>query len=133
MPAPDGPQWLQLYRGLAHASPDTLDKSGVGRHWSSNRWVAESFGTDGLADDEPSMVIGALVHKKHIIPENTEEWSKEAERFGAIGSDSPESEFTVRRGAPIHITSITHYPNSTDESVMFRHQMGLKDLRKYRA
>lgn len=133
MPKPTGEQWVQLYRGIAHVNPDTLDTRGLGRHWSTNKWVAESFGTDGLGEDDPSMVIGALVHKKHIIPEDTEEWSNEAERYGSFGHDSPESEHTVKRGAPVHITSITHYPNSTDAHTTLRHEMSMKDLRKYRA
>lgn len=133
MPKPNGPQFIQLYRGLAGVSPETLDKGSLGRHWSSNRWVAESFGTDAMEEGEPATVIGALVHKRHIIPEGTEEWDNEAGRYGAEGEDSPESEYTVRRGAPVHITSITHYKDADDHEMRFRQDMNLKELRKYRA
>lgn len=133
MPRPTGQQFIQLYRGLAGVSPETLDKGRLGRHWSSNQWVAESFGTDGLGDDEPSMVIGALVHKRHIIPEGTEEWDEEAGRYDAYGEDSPESEYTVRPGAPVHITGITHYPDANREENTWRSDLPLSELRKYRA
>jgi len=133
MPRPTGEQFIQLYRGLAYTSPENMDTRRLGRHWSSNRWVAEAFGNDDIPKNTSSVVIGALVHKRHIIPEGTEEWSNEAERYGAEGADSPESEYTVRKGAPVHITSITHYPNSTDEEHTFRKDMSLRELRKYRA
>jgi len=133
MPLPDGDQFIQLYRGLAYTSPETMDKGNLGRHWSANRWVARSFGTDGLEGDDSSVVIGALVHRKNIIPEETDEWWDEAGSYGAEGEDSPESEFTVRPGSRVHITSITHYPDHKTEKNTWRSDMSLSELRKYRA
>ena len=133
MPTPDGPQWVNVYRGLAYTDPEKLDKGGLGRHWSTNRWVAESFATDGLEDTDSSVVLEAKVHKKNIIPEGTEEWDNEAGRYGAEGQASPEREHTVRRGAPVHIMSVTHYFDNTKSETKHRKDMSFGELRKYRA
>ena len=130
MTIPDGPQWVQLYRGLI-ARPETLDKGNLGKHWSTNDRVALSFATDWGSDDlGSSMVIGALVHPRHIMQEGTEEWDNEN---GDYESTAAEAEKTIRKNVPMHITSITHYPNDTDEEVTWRDQMSFHELRKYRS
>ena len=130
MTIPDGPQWVQLYRGLI-ARPETLDKGNLGKHWSTNDRVALSFATDWGSDDlGSSMVIGALVHPRHIMQEGTEEWDNENGDYEATAA---EAEKTIRKNVPMHITSITHYPNDTDEEVTWRDQMSFHELRKYRS
>lgn len=132
MPTPKGPQFVQLYRGIYGVTPSTMRRGALGRHWSTNPKVAESFAYDE-GDDKPSVVIGALVNKKHVIPEDTDEWSSEAEMGGASGYDSPENEMTVRPGARVHVTSIIHYPDNQSEEATYRKDMSLKELRKFRA
>lgn len=127
-----GNQFIEVFRGFAGVSPDQLDAGRLGRHWSTNRAVAESFANDAVGPDEPSTVVSALVRAKHVIPHDTEEWDTEAGRYGADYGDV-EGERTLRPGSRVHVTGITHYPNATGEEHTFRDQMSLKDLRKYRA
>lgn len=127
-----GKQFIEVFRGFAGVSPNQLDAGRLGRHWSTNRAVAESFANDAVGPDESSTVVSALVRAKHVIPHDTEEWDTEAGRYGADYGDV-EGERTIRPGSRVHVTGITHYPNATEEEHTFRDQMSLKDLRKYRA
>jgi hypothetical protein len=126
-------QFYEVFRGFSGVSPETLDKGSLGRHWTTNKRVAESFANDTADPDEPTTIVSALVRGKHIIPTGTEEWHNEAGLYGAE-EDSVESEMTVRPGARVHVTGITHYPNATDsERYTPRSAMSFGELRKFRA
>lgn len=126
-------QFTEVYRGFSGVSPETLDTGRLGRHWTTNKQVAESFANDTTPEDEPSTVVVAHVRNKHIIPRDTEEWSNEAENYGALWEDA-EREVTVRPGSRMHVMAIYHYPdaNSPEESTR-RGDMSFGQLRKYRA
>jgi len=129
-----GNQFTEVYRGFSGVSPDTLNTGRLGRHWTTNKRVAESFANDTTPEDEPSTVVVAHVRNKHIIPTGTEEWSNEAEKYGAEDWDSPESELTIRPGSRMHVMSIDHSPDATSQVESIRREdMSFGQLRKYRA
>lgn len=136
MPRPNGPQFIQLYRGLQEATPETLDKHRMGPHWTTDYDVARDFaGVDW--EGSPGTIVGAKVHRRHIIEEGSQEWENVKDRWGVIGSDDPrgryESERTVRPGAMIHVTEITHFPEEGESRTVKRQDMKLGELRKFRA
>ena len=131
-----GNQFVEVFRGLYGVSPETLDKENLGRHWSTNPYVAKSFASDwgdGSDDPTPSVLISGVVRQKNIIPYGTEEWDNEAGDYG-VDIDGFEAEQTIRPGSRVHVTGITHYPDDTSEKQhISRDQMSFKELRKYRA
>lgn len=136
MPRPTGQQFIQLYRGLEGVSPETLDVHRMGPHWTTDPSVAYRFsGTD--YEDTEGTVVGALVHKRHIIPVDTPEHDEAMSRWGVADPDEPlgrlEKEHTVRSGAPLHITEITHIPEDYNMVTRERKDMSLRELRRFRA
>lgn len=136
MPTPTGPQFIQLYRGLEGVSPETLDTHQMGSHWTTDRDVARNFsGADW--EGTQGTIVSAKVHKRHIIPEGTEEHDSAMSRTGVMPSDEPwgryEKEHTVRSGAPLHITEIQHLPEEGGSMTTERKDMSIKDLRRFRA
>lgn len=131
-----GKQFVQLYRGLEGITPSTLDAHQMGPHWTTDYDVARNFaGVDW--EDTEGTIVGAKVHKKHIIPVGSQEHDNIKDRWGIADSDEPlgrlEKEHTVRSGAPIHITEITHIPNEGSSKVTDRSSMSVSQLRKFRA
>ena len=135
MPKPTGQQFVQLYRGLEQASPDTLDAHQMGPHWTTDYGVARTFA--GWDSGVGGTVVGALVHKRHIIPEGTPEHDDAKYKWAVSGSDeawgSWEKEHTVRPGSPIHVTEIKHVPEEGGSTTIERKDIPLGRLRKFRA
>ena len=126
-------QFIEVYRGFANVSPDTLDTGRLGRHWTTNRAVAESFANDSSEPHEPTTVVSALVRGKNVIPYGTEEWSNEAGDFGA-DEGGVESEVTVRPGSLVHVMGMYHSPNADAPTERIdRESMTFGQLRKFRA
>ena len=126
-------QFIEVYRGFANVSPDTLDTGQLGRHWTTNRMVAESFANDSSEPHEPTTVVTALVRGKNVIQPGTEEWDREAGRFGADWN-GVESEVTVRPGSLVHVMDIEHSPNADAPTERIdRQSMTFGQLRKFRA
>ena len=136
MPKPTGPQFVQLYRGLEGVTPETLDVHQMGPHWTTDPGVAYHFSGTNYEDTEGT-VVGALVHKRHIIPVGSQEHDNIRDRWGIADADEPlgrvEKEHTVRLGAPLHVTEITHIPEDYNVTTTHRKDMSLSDLRKFRA
>lgn len=126
-------QFIEVYRGFANVSPETLNTGRLGRHWTTNRSVAESFANDAAGPDEPTTVVSALVRGKNVIEPNTEEWDREAGDFGA-DADGVESEVTVRPGSLVHVMGMYHSPNADAPTERIdRQSMTFGQLRKFKA
>lgn len=132
MSAPTGKQWIRLYRGLAGTPPEEINTKRLGTHWTPDFETAkvwtdpEKYGVSAPQDqgdgtwrgiydkDTPGTIVSALVHKRHIVPEDSDEWedvtsqSAHGYSFGLEG----EKELTVRPKATVHITGIQTYDPS---------------------
>ena len=132
MPAPNGPQWVEVHRGFWDTHPDDVYKPALGRHWTTDRGIAAGFAENGI-DDDNSTIISAVVHPRHIIKKGTPEWDKEA---GAYDVDDVygESEITIRPGAIVHPTGLIHL-RSGNQSTRYinRKDIPTKELRQFRA
>ena len=127
-------QFVEVYRGFAGVSPETLDTGALGRHWSTSKRVAESFAHDWLGPEDSSMVINAFVHKRHIIgDDDPEEWEREVQNYGAFGHGGGEQEYTIRPGAPIHVMGISHWPNEDKEVFTHRKDIPYRQRMSFRA
>lgn len=118
-------QFLTLYRGLHGVSPEEVERTNLGSHWTVDHNVAVSFATGdylGVTDesgepnfDDPSpsagTVIRAKVHKRHIVDPNSPE-GEEWQDMGVTGPDHYEQERTVRPNAIVHVEDLFHV---TDE------------------
>ena len=134
MPAPDGNQWIRLYRGLAGVADDNIQTNRLGVHWTpdyetAKQWTdPEKYGHSAPGDfgdgtwrgiydeNSPGTIVSALIHKRHIIPENSPEWedvtSQSAHGY-SLGFEK-EKELTIRPKSPVHITSIQKFnPDGT--------------------
>ena len=138
MPAPTGDQWVRLYRGLQGVTHDTFNPRETGVHWTDDRAIA-GYASGGAyrptgsepVDERHGMVIEALVHKKHIIPRDSDEWKDIA---GSLKVDDfkYEREYTLRRGAPVEVQSIedSHPDDKRVRDPLYRDQLpGLKRIR----
>ena len=130
-------RFVTLYRGLGGVSPDTVDVHQLGMHWTPNYDVASNYANVDIEGDEGTL-IEAKIHKRHIIPENSEEWEKAAGRSGVFSKDeagwgSWEQEHTIRSGAPVHVTQMTHFPLAGGSRDIARKDIPFSQLRKYRA
>jgi len=94
-----GPQFQTLYRGLT-VTPDQVDLSRLGTHWTTDRSVAEDFATfdqDGNAG--PGTVITAAVHRRHFT-----DWRSSKDAFNP--AIHREREVPLRPGAIVHLRSV---------------------------
>lgn len=125
-------QFVTVYRGLRHESPEHLNTSYLGSHWTSDVGVARTFAANpggSFINPKPireGVVIKGRVHPDSIVKPHTSEWyrmggirpgSEEEENYMAgneIGNhvilppDSTEKEVTVRRGSKVKIAGMTH-------------------------
>ena len=126
-------QFIEVYRGFANVSPDTLNPRQLGRHWTTNRNVAESFANDAAGPDEPTTIVRAMVRGKNVIEPGTEEWDREAGDYGADWN-GVESEVTVRPGSLVHVMGMEHSPHADAPTERIdRKSMTFGQLRKFRA
>lgn len=130
-------QFIEVYRGFVNASPETLNPRQLGRHWTTDKGVAESFAhTDpNRLPNEPTTVVSALVRGKNVIERGTEEWHREAYLHGASPDpNGGESEVTVRPGSLVHVMGMEHSPHADAPTERIdRKSMTFGQLRKFRA
>lgn len=129
MPKPTGDQWVRLYRGFAGTTAEEVSTRRLGVHWTPDFDTAKIW-TDpekhgvgappdqgdgtwrGIYDKDTSgTIVSALVHKRHIIPEDSEEWEDVTSRSThgySLGFEG-EKELTVRPKATVHITGMQTY------------------------
>lgn len=124
MPAPNGKQWIRLYRGLFDATPKSVDTKQLGVHWTPDVNVAYNFATnrnaegdsywteDEIGDGPRGTVVEALVHRRHVIDPNSEEGHSWLMGGDIFGPEHPEQERTIRPGGTIHIQKM----HNIDES-----------------
>ena len=94
-----GPQFQTLYRGLT-VTPEQVDMSQVGTHWTPDRSVAEDFATfDTEGNPGPGTVITAKVHQRHVV-----DWRSSKDAFDP--SVHREREVPLRKGALLHIQDV---------------------------
>lgn len=128
MPAPDGPQFQTVYRGLHNVHPDDLDTSNIGAHWTTDYDTAVQFAggrESGMrmkkaTMDKPvsSTVLTAKVHPRNILSND----SDEASAFD-VYTDESENEVFLRDHAPVHIENIQHILNTMDQKGMLDTQI----------
>jgi len=109
-------RFVEVYRGLAHVTPEEVDTSSLGPHWSTEPEVAWNFAmsrdSDGYAseydDDTPihGTLVRGYVHRRHIIQPGTPEYSDWADGEGVFGPKSHEREQTIRPGSPVHMAAM---------------------------
>lgn len=94
-----GPQFQTLYRGMT-VTPDQVDMSRLGTHWTPDRSVAEDFATfDTEGNPGPGTVITAAVHRRHMT-----DWRSSPGAFNP--SRHREREVPLRQGAILHIQNV---------------------------
>lgn len=138
MPAPTGQQWVRLYRGLANTSPDTVDSSRLGIHWTTDPNIAYNFATnrdawgwshhDEELPDPEGTVIEALVHRRHIIDPESQEGQDLHDWAGVLSPDSPEQEKTLRDKATVHLQRMHYINEETNKNQIVALQKGLRSL-----
>lgn len=150
MPAPTGDQFRQfldalspnspfikVHRGMWGVTPKDLDTNRLGSHWTTNATYAEDW-TDPVeqgwlsepAERQPGLIISGLIHKKHIIPENTPEWNKHQD--GSFGYEN-EEELLVRPNARVHVTQIEQTNPDGSKKVIATRGSKEAPLRGFRA
>lgn len=94
-----GPQFQTLYRGMT-VTPDQVNVSSMGTHWTPDRQVAEDFATfDAEGNAGPGTVVTASVHKRHVT-----DWRTSPDAFDP--SRHREREVPLRQGAVLHIQNV---------------------------
>lgn len=113
MSKPHGEQWQKLYRGLLGVSPDQVNTKEVGPHWTTDPNIAMYFATGRDVqgnlhwnhEEEENLsgtMMEAMVHRRHIIDEASDEGREWSGGENVLGKNSIERERTVRPGAIIH-------------------------------
>lgn len=133
------PRFRTVYRGLSGVTPDDIDTSNVGPHWSADPGVAWNFAlnrdTEGNVhwdeDGEPQhgTIVSAFVHKRHIVNPGTDEYRDWSEGENVLGPDSTEREHTVRPGAPVYVQQVVHDADDMVKPVSSR----FKEFKRWRA
>lgn len=107
-------RWATLYRGVAGVTPESLDLTKVGSHWTSDPNIAynyahgrdvEGYPSEYLDDDSPEqgVVLQAKIHRRHIIDPSSSEGESWQFMHGVLDPGHIERERTVRPNAPVHI------------------------------
>lgn len=100
---------MRLYRGLSEVSPDDVDTTWLGNHWTTDPKVARLFATDGFdTGDERGTVVEALIHRRHVVPHGSSEWQQMSEYRPIYDDSHPEQEKTIRSGATVHLQKMTY-------------------------
>jgi hypothetical protein len=116
MPAPKGPQFMTLYRGLAGVShPDELDPELIGPHWTHDKERAEQFaGPSGsvVTADVPvkDIMYNGVTKKEHPDFYPNYHWQNSA--VYRVMPDVDEEETFVRPGVPIRIKEMSTHPEN---------------------
>lgn len=116
-----GQQFVTLYRGLGgKRSLKHIDFDNIGRHWTTDPEVAESFALD-YPGPRTTFLHGFVVHAQipaeHIIDPSSEEWKKMSVRYGMYGPGHGEEEHTIREGAPVSIHKIQVVHKTADNDI----------------
>lgn len=94
-----GPQFQTLYRGMT-VTPEQVNMTSLGTHWTPDRSVAEDFATfDTEGNAGPGTVITASVHRRHVT-----DWRSSHGAFNP--TVHREREVPLRRGAVLHIQNV---------------------------
>ena len=130
MPAPTGPQFVRLYRGLHAVEPEHLEEypQGIGPHWTKDSNVAYNFATNRDYDGTPLVdpyfpdeipmagtVVEALVNKRNIIDYNSPEGEIWGDIYGVFDESHPERETTVRPDSPLHIQQFHYFDDDKNK------------------
>ena len=99
-----GPQFQTLYRGMP-VTPDQVNVSKMGTHWTTDRNVAEDFATfDADGNEGPGTVVTAAVHRRHVT-----DWRSSPGAFNP--AIHREREVPLRSGAVLHIQGVEQLDN----------------------
>lgn len=110
-----GQQFMTLYRGIASkGSVKEIRFEGLGRHWTPDREVAESFAVSSANDPvDPThphawqgFIVRADVPTEHIVDPESDEGKELASKHKIFGREHGEEEHTVREGAPLNISGV---------------------------
>jgi hypothetical protein len=143
--------FVRLYRGLAATSASELNQKSVGVHWTPDKEVAKKWVDPEKAGIYPptegamgnwnymygqrpwgGVLITARVHKRHIMDENTPEWSDvTSESMYGYSLGSAEKETTVRPGSRIHVMQIEEFDD--DGNTTSVHERGTSPHIPFRA
>lgn len=111
-------RFVRLYRGLNEVEPNDVNHQMLGIHWTEHPdsainfalnndmygYAHESYEEPGEEEHEDKgTVLEALVHKRHLVNPETEEWHNLADTEAIQGPESMERETTVRPGAPVYV------------------------------
>lgn len=122
MPAPHGPQFMRLYRGLERVSPDDVNYNKLGMHWTANPQVGLEFagwGRHSPEIDSEGVMLEALVHRRHIITPDSPGWDEFTTSHSIFGPNSKEQEYPVKRGVPVHLSRIHHLIEGQIEPLVY--------------
>jgi len=92
-------QFIDVARGIHSDRPGEP----LGKHWSSDEYVAQIFGEHAQRDGRGHVFYGR-VHPDSVVTPGTKEHDRYIENYAIHGPESIEQEVTVRPGSTVHVT-----------------------------